>query len=152
MSNPPQVSIGSPGDAIASAAVGSSQNVNEQDDSIDMTAEDNRFVAELEFVSCLANPKYLGHLASLTCKTMRFSANAKHSFVCVFIVWVCVVTSQASAHMRHRTFESQEFLDYLKYLLYWKQPEYARYIKCVTTALHCLRRVAKHSLRRKLCG
>ena len=27
-----------------------------------LTDEDNRFVAELEFVQCLANPRYLGYL------------------------------------------------------------------------------------------
>ena len=51
-----------------------------------------RFEVELEFVQCLANPKYLEFLA------------------------------------QRRVFHEQEFVNYLRYLLYWKQPEYSKFI------------------------
>jgi len=51
-----------------------------------------RFEMELEFIQCLANPKYLNFLAQ-------------------------------SLYL-----EDEAFVNYLKYLLYWKQPEYAKFI------------------------
>jgi mediator of RNA polymerase II transcription subunit 31 len=52
-----------------------------------------RFLVELEFVQCLANPKYLYYLA------------------------------------KHGYFKRDEFKNYLKYLLYWKEPDYIKFIK-----------------------
>ena len=52
-----------------------------------------RFLVELEFVQCLANPNYLTHLA------------------------------------KQGYFRKDEFKNYLKYLLYWKKPEYIKFIK-----------------------
>ncbi|KAJ3110871.1 hypothetical protein HDU96_006176 [Phlyctochytrium bullatum] len=51
-----------------------------------------RFMRELEFVQCLANPKYLQYLA------------------------------------QNQYFEDKAFLNYLKYLLYWREPKYAKFI------------------------
>ena len=52
-----------------------------------------RFLVELEFVQCLANPNYLNYLAG------------------------------------RGLFDNDSFKNYLKYLLYWKKPEYIKYIK-----------------------
>ncbi|XP_047135451.1 mediator of RNA polymerase II transcription subunit 31-A [Hydra vulgaris] len=55
--------------------------------------EKNRFIVELEFVQCLANPHYLTFLA------------------------------------QRGYFDSSPFVNYLKYLLYWKKAEYAKFLK-----------------------
>jgi mediator of RNA polymerase II transcription subunit 31 len=52
-----------------------------------------RFLVELEFVQCLANPNYLNYLAG------------------------------------RGLFDNDSFKNYLKYLLYWKKPEYIKYVK-----------------------
>lgn len=52
-----------------------------------------RFLVELEFVQCLANPNYLHYLA------------------------------------KEEMFDNDSFKNYLKYLLYWKRPEYIQFIK-----------------------
>ena len=74
----------------------------------------DRFVAELEFVQCLANPNYL-HCMHLN------SEHFSHSF-----------TRATSDLAQHGYFEDERFINYLTYLRYWKQPEYARYIKSVS--------------------
>ncbi|ORY48951.1 SOH1-domain-containing protein, partial [Rhizoclosmatium globosum] len=51
-----------------------------------------RLILELEFVQCLANPKYLQFLA------------------------------------QHNYFNDPAFINYLKYLLYWRRPEYAHLV------------------------
>ncbi|XP_020518661.1 mediator of RNA polymerase II transcription subunit 31 isoform X3 [Amborella trichopoda] len=51
-----------------------------------------RFLLELEFVQCLANPTYIHYLA------------------------------------QNRYFEDEAFVGYLKYLQYWQQPEYIKFI------------------------
>ncbi|CAI9102595.1 OLC1v1000888C1 [Oldenlandia corymbosa var. corymbosa] len=51
-----------------------------------------RFLLELEFVQCLANPTYIHYLA------------------------------------QNRYFEDEAFIGYLKYLQYWQQPEYVKFI------------------------
>ncbi|XP_073000706.1 mediator of RNA polymerase II transcription subunit 31 [Typha latifolia] len=57
-----------------------------------------RFLLELEFVQCLANPTYINYLA------------------------------------QNRYFEDEAFIGYLKYLQYWKRPEYIKFIMYP----HCL--------------
>ncbi|KAF6135566.1 hypothetical protein GIB67_015419 [Kingdonia uniflora] len=57
-----------------------------------------RFLLELEFVQCLANPTYIHYLA------------------------------------QNRYFEDEAFIGYLKYLQYWQQPEYIKFIMYP----HCL--------------
>ncbi|KAJ3217130.1 hypothetical protein HDU67_008507 [Dinochytrium kinnereticum] len=59
-------------------------------ESVDAAA--SRFMRELEFVQCLANPKYLQFLA------------------------------------QNRYFEDEAFLNYLKYLSYWREPKYSKFI------------------------
>ncbi|KAI8842663.1 hypothetical protein HDU78_007037 [Chytriomyces hyalinus] len=53
---------------------------------------ERRLILELEFVQCLANPKYLQFLA------------------------------------QQQYFNDPAFINYLKYLLYWRRPEYAKLI------------------------
>ena len=62
------------------------------------TDEDRRFLLELEFVQCLANPAYLHFLA------------------------------------QHGLLDKPGFVNYLEYLMYWKQPQYGRYLQYP----HCL--------------
>ncbi|XP_062092250.1 mediator of RNA polymerase II transcription subunit 31 isoform X1 [Humulus lupulus] len=57
-----------------------------------------RFLLELEFVQCFANPTYIHYLA------------------------------------QNRYFEDEAFIGYLKYLQYWQQPEYMKFIMYP----HCL--------------
>ncbi|KAK4846076.1 hypothetical protein QYF36_012725 [Acer negundo] len=60
-----------------------------------------RFLLELEFVQCLANPNYIHYLA------------------------------------QNHYFEDEAFIGYLKYLKYWKRPEYVKFI--ITNGYsHCL--------------
>ncbi|TNN14110.1 Mediator of RNA polymerase II transcription subunit 31 isoform 2 [Schistosoma japonicum] len=62
----------------------------------------NRFQIELEFVQCLANPNYLNCL-------LTFS-------------YLSLVLAQQG------WFEKPNFIKYLKYLQYWKDPAYSRYL------------------------
>eukprot|EP01116_Phalansterium_solitarium_P000351 TRINITY_DN10223_c0_g1_i2.p1 TRINITY_DN10223_c0_g1~~TRINITY_DN10223_c0_g1_i2.p1 ORF type:complete len:128 (-),score=26.12 TRINITY_DN10223_c0_g1_i2:185-568(-) len=63
-----------------------------QDSTLEPENERQRFLIELEFVQCLASPRYLNFLA------------------------------------QRKYFDDAAFVSYLKYLLYWKQPAYARFI------------------------
>jgi len=48
----------------------------------------------------------------------------KHSYVChLNVLFLISVLAQRGY------FKDQVFINYLKYLLYWKEPEYARYLK-----------------------
>ncbi|VDL85790.1 unnamed protein product [Nippostrongylus brasiliensis] len=58
-----------------------------------------RFEIECEFVQALANPHYVN----------------------------CTVVTFYSILAQRGFLKEQHFINYLKYLLYWKQPEYARY-------------------------
>eukprot|EP00884_Botryococcus_braunii_P006846 jgi/Botrbrau1/16162/Bobra.0272s0001.2 len=62
------------------------------EDASEVSNDRDRFLLELEFVQCLANPGYINWLA------------------------------------QNRYFDDSRFINYLKYLLYWKQPEYSRFI------------------------
>ena len=76
-----------------------------------------RFEQELEFVQCLANPEYLN------CK---LGANEKG-----FVFWLKQATNshQHNIDLAQRLyFEDERFIGYLRYLTYWKDPKYARYI------------------------
>jgi hypothetical protein len=48
----------------------------------------------------------------------------KHSYV-----WNPNVLFLISVRAQRGYFKDQVFINYLKYLLYWKEPEYARYLK-----------------------
>jgi mediator of RNA polymerase II transcription subunit 31 len=68
-----------------------------------------RFLMELEFVQCLANPQYLN------CKLQIY-----HALYLMISVYKVLAQS--------RYFEDDAFVNYLKYLQYWKNPEYAIYL------------------------
>ncbi|PIA31008.1 hypothetical protein AQUCO_05300085v1 [Aquilegia coerulea] len=85
----------------------SAENNNKDDDISTLTPPNlykdpddgrQRFLLELEFVQCLANPTYIHYLA------------------------------------QNRYFEDEAFIGYLKYLQYWQQPEYIKFIMYP----HCL--------------
>lgn len=78
--------------------------------------EKMRFFVELEFIQCLANPKYL-HCAP-------------HPRIALLPLALIVIVGLAQS----RYFQDPAFLNYLKYLQYWKRPEYAKYIAYP----HCL--------------
>ncbi|BFZ55856.1 hypothetical protein PYCC9005_002897 [Savitreella phatthalungensis] len=77
------------------------------------SADDTRFDVELEFLSCLANPQYLGWLAQTGC------------------------------------FDDVRMISYLEYLLYWREPEYARFI-VYPAGLLCLDMLQQEQFRRNL--
>lgn len=63
--------------------------------------EQKRFTVELEFIQMLSNPFYLE---------------------CLFYYLIFIGLSGQNY------FEQKSFVNYLEYLLYWKRPEYARFI------------------------
>lgn len=71
-----------------------------------------RFSMELEFVQSLSNPEYL------FCNLIP-----QHS-----IHFRKLIMPITSALAQRRVFQDKAFVNYLKYLLYWKRPEYAKYI------------------------
>lgn len=73
-----------------------------------------RFQIELEFVQCLGNPNYLN------CKRPNLKNNWRHLTSFVFVLAVLA---------QRGYFKDSTFVNYLKYLLYWKEPEYAKYLK-----------------------
>jgi len=91
--------------------------------------EKTRFAVELEFVQCLANPHYLN------CEYVH--VNYAHFLDGTCTPPWCVlalVTLQHAVYAglgQNRFLDNPAFINYLKYLIYWKQPMYAQYIKCV---------------------
>nr|CCA21070.1 mediator of RNA polymerase II transcription subunit 31 putative [Albugo laibachii Nc14] len=83
----------------------------------EVPSNDIRFQIELEFVQCLASPAYL---------------NCRLSKSAMLLVWLLYSTSVDLATNRY--FENPAFMNYIKYLEYWKKPEYAQYI----VYPHCL--------------
>jgi SOH1 len=91
-----------------------------------------RFLLELEFVQSLANPGYLnceGLSLSSRCFCCSVSLHQalwldtfflEHAFTFPLIF--------AAGLAQSRQLEDNAFVEYLKYLQYWKRPEYARYI------------------------
>ena len=75
--------------------------------------ERTRFLQELEFVCCLANPKYIAHLA------------------------------------QELYLEDPAFINYLDYLQYWRQAEYASFV-VYPHALHFLELLQHESFRKAL--
>ena len=76
--------------------------------------EGTRFVRELEFVQCLANPRYL-HIMLV----------------------------------QRNYFGDPNFVNYLKYLMYWTRPEYIKYIR-YPQAIHFLRLLQDQEFRAQL--
>jgi hypothetical protein len=78
--------------AAAAAAIAAAEE-EERQKRQQILQQRKRFLVELEFVQCLANPNYLKFLAV------------------------------------RGYFENESFKNYLKYLVYWKTPEYIKFIK-----------------------
>lgn len=68
-----------------------------------------RFTIELEFVSCLANPMYLQYLGT----------NFHH---------LLNPPDTTDGKEPDANCDAHKFARYLEYLLYWKKPEYSRYL------------------------
>ena len=84
-----------------------------------------RFIVELEFVQCLANPKYLAcTLRVWPCVLWGVGGT---SCIGVF-TWLWVATDLAQHPKKY--LHDASFLAYLDYLQYWRTPAYARYIRC----------------------
>lgn len=73
-----------------------------------------RFQVELEFVQCLANPNYL---------------HCKYSDIRVDCDVLKLTVSLILVLAQRGFFKDSAFINYLKYLLYWKEPEYAKFLK-----------------------
>ena len=91
-----------------------------------------RFLVELEFVQCLANPNYLDWLAT---EVSSFS-----SFAAVFALGGRRARGPDSlayfvAEFVQGYLLDGKFIRYLDYLQYWKQPQYAKFL----VYPHCLR-------------
>lgn len=93
-----------------------------------------RFTLELEFVSSLANPYYLSHLA-VSYPNLLGSANSAHED-----------DDDDSAPP-----DAQAFAAYLAYLYsYWKTPEYAQFLTHPGATLRALRLLQEDTFRRDI--
>lgn len=73
-----------------------------------------RFEIECEFVSSLANPRYLQHLAA------------------------------------NKFFDDARFVEYLRYLQYWREPAYVKYLVYPGPTLNHLRLLQEERFRREI--
>jgi mediator of RNA polymerase II transcription subunit 31 len=88
-----------------------------------------RFTLELEFVLCLANPDYLGHLA--------------HAFPHL------LVSPEGTAASTET--DATRFVRYLEYLYdYWRKPEYSQYLTHPGTTLRNLELLQQEQFRKDL--
>ncbi|KAK5101361.1 Mediator of RNA polymerase II transcription subunit 31 [Lithohypha guttulata] len=83
-----------------------------------------RFEMELEFVSALANPEYLQFLSFHYPQLFQFinpldSSNTSTS---------AQATTKKPKSSSNDNSDAAKFARYLKYLLYWKRPEYAQFL------------------------
>lgn len=79
-----------------------------------------RFQVELEFVQCLANPNYLN--CTLDNEQYICYNNQCDHYDNTNNYYFSVLAQRGY-------FKDATFINYLKYLLYWKEPEYAKYLK-----------------------
>jgi SOH1 len=109
-------------------------------------ADRERFEVELEFVQCLASPEYL-HCASTCGRSLLLHCHFMHhnillSFVKVWlpmcahsvskvlISGIFVIMLHCSAVLaQQRYFDDPAFMNFLQYLTYWRQPQYAKFIQ-----------------------
>ena len=75
-----------------------------------------RFQIELEFVQCLANPNYLNCGLLSSCLCVPFSKLKTNRFLLPVLA-------------QRNFLNDKTFVNYLKYLRYWKRPEYTKYLK-----------------------
>ena len=94
-----------------------------------------RFTLELEFVSSLANPYYLSHLAVTYPHLLQISDDEQQS--------TTTTTSSSS--------EAKAFTSYLAYLYsYWKRPEYVQFLTHPGATLRALRLLQEERFRRDI--
>ncbi|KAB8072639.1 mediator of RNA polymerase II transcription subunit 31 [Aspergillus leporis] len=99
------------------------------------TLTNPRFTLELEFVSSLANPYYLSHLA-VTYPQLLGISNAN---------------DEGDATKDTSDPEAQAFAAYLAYLYsYWKTPEYAQFLTHPGATLRALRLLQEDTFRRDI--
>ncbi|KAL4931074.1 mediator of RNA polymerase II transcription subunit 31 [Aspergillus undulatus] len=99
------------------------------------TLTNPRFTLELEFVSSLANPYYLSHLAVTYPSLLGISKSGKESDV-----------NDDNADP-----EAEAFAAYLAYLYsYWKTPEYSQFLTHPGATLRALRLLQEESFRRDI--
>lgn len=99
------------------------------------TLTNPRFTLELEFVSSLANPYYLSHLAVTYPNLLGINKSGDDSDV-----------NNDSADP-----DAQAFAAYLAYLYsYWKTPEYAQFLTHPGATLRALRLLQEENFRRDI--
>lgn len=96
----------------------SNLNENNNDNNSNFDQEEDRFIKDLEFIQNLSNAAYLH------CKLLSFIF---FSFIFLFVILYFFSLDLA----RNQYFDDPCFLNYLKYLRYWKEPEYIIYIQLV---------------------
>lgn len=104
----------------------------------------SRFELELEFVTLLGNPHYLHHLATTPASSIPLS-----SFAFATSIQGSTLNTTASTGS---LLQQQNFIAYLKYLLYWTHPAYLKYLSYPESTLYCLRLLQEEKFRRDLCG
>lgn len=110
------------------------------------TEEQNRirFQVELEFVQCLANPNYI-HCKYL-CRGYVYNIIKMCN-----LIWrnlFQAITNLISVLAQRGYFKEQTFINYLRYLQYWREPEYARFLK-YPMCLHFLELLQHEAFRRE---
>lgn len=99
------------------------------------TPSNPRFTLELEFVSSLANPYYLSHLAVNYPNLLGISTTGDET------------SDEADASSP----DAQAFANYLAYLYaYWKTPEYSQFLPYPGPTLRALRLLQEPSFRRDI--
>ena len=101
-----------------------------------------RFTLELEFVSSLANPYYLSHLAVTYPNLLEISRPDEGG----------ESSSDApSSSSSSSSIDAQAFAAYLSYLYsYWKTPEYAQFLTHPGATLRALRLLKEENFRRDI--
>ncbi|KAL4938752.1 SOH1-domain-containing protein [Aspergillus oleicola] len=99
------------------------------------TLTNPRFTLELEFVSSLANPYYLSHLAVTYPNLLGISKSGNESDV----------------NDDNHDPEAEAFAAYLAYLYsYWKTPEYSQFLTHPGATLRALRLLQEEAFRRDI--
>lgn len=104
--------------------------------------EDARFVLELEFIQCLANPHYLNcecvgtgslplslsvtHAEKQWAGKQQARSNQLTRCSCPLTHWALHLCAGLA---QNDYLKDKAFLNYLQYLEYWRRPEYAKYIR-----------------------
>ncbi|KAL5225512.1 hypothetical protein ABZP36_012151 [Zizania latifolia] len=94
-----------------------------------------RFLLELEFIQCLANPIYIHCTVSSYPLPLLFYLVWVTSGLALFVEPILSAPASKTVDLaQNRYFEDEAFIGYLKYLMYWQRPEYIKYIMYP----HCL--------------